>query len=44
MVDSGMLGITENLFIFEHWPVSQEPFVFASSDASLVSSGRSPTT
>ncbi len=37
MVDSGMLGMSKNLFIFEKWPVSDEPFVFASSDLSLVS-------
>ena len=37
MVDSGMLGLSKNIFIFETWPVSKDPFVFASSDASLVS-------
>ena len=42
MVDSGMLGMSKNIFIFEKWPVSREPFVFASSDLSLVSTWAVP--
>lgn len=42
MVDSGMLGMSKNLFIFESWPVTPDPFVFASSDASLVSKWEVP--
>jgi HAMP domain-containing protein len=36
MIDSGMLGLSENIFIFESYPGSPEPFVFASSNGSLV--------
>jgi methyl-accepting chemotaxis protein len=42
IVDSGMLGMSKNLYIFESWPVTPEPFVFASSDASLVSKWEVP--
>ena len=42
MVDSGMLGMSKNLFIFEKWPVTLEPLVFASSDLSLVSNWEVP--
>jgi len=37
MVDSGLLGLSLNIFIFEDFPGLDEPFVFASSDPSLVS-------
>jgi nitrogen fixation/metabolism regulation signal transduction histidine kinase len=36
MVDSGLLGLSDNIFIFEDFPGMDEPFVFASSDGSLV--------
>ncbi len=36
MIDSGLLGLTDSIFIFEDFPGMQEPFVFASSDGSLV--------
>lgn len=42
MVDSGMLGMSKNLFIFESWPVSKDPFVFASSDVSLATTWEVP--
>ena len=37
MVDSGLLGLSLNIFIFEDFPGLDEHFVFASSDTSLVS-------
>lgn len=36
MVDSGLLGLSKNLFVFEEFPGMQEPFVFAASEVSLV--------
>ena len=42
MVDSGMLNLSKNLFIFESWPVTRDPFVFASSDISLVTTWEVP--
>ena len=42
MVESGMLGMSKNLFIIEQWPATQEPFVFASSDVALVNKWEAP--
>jgi HAMP domain-containing protein len=42
MVDSGMLGLSKNIFIFESWPVTPDPFVFASSDVSLATTWKVP--
>ncbi len=36
MIDSGLLGLSLNIFIFEDFPGLDEPFVFASSDPSMV--------
>ncbi len=37
-----MLGLSKNIFIFETWPLTKDPFVFASSDVSLASTWEVP--